>query len=538
MNLLSQLKESGEDFEFYQTTKEIIEALVQDIRGQRGYRNKLTSVLDVGAGNGKVLMSLKAQAEFSELLAIEKSMTLINQLPEEVLVVGAEFWEQSLLTKQVDVVFCNPPYSEFAGWAEKIIRQASAGYVYLVIPTRWEDSQPIADAVKYRSATVKVIGKFTFEKAEDRRARAIVHLIRVSIERDYHRESKGITGAFTRFFAEEFSALAEKFDDGWETVDAGKGGRRRPLDGVTPGPDYPARLVALYDEEMALIRRNYDKLGELDGGLMRELGISPEHVKECLFNRLKGLKFDYWSELFRNLGAIRSRLTAKSRQAMLEKLQKHTEVDFTLSNIWAIIVWAIKNANRWMEEQFIYTYEELVEKANVVLYKSNKKVWTDAHWRYADERPSRYALDYRIVTHRAGGVNSSSYSWQRGLQESAGLLLSDLLTLANNLGFTCSSEIPKLSRDGLRDWTPGTLENFAGNDGELLIDAKGFKNGNLHIRFNKRLMLAMNVEYGRLKGWLMSPQEAADELNDPEAAKLFNTHIQLNAGSPALLICA
>ena len=71
---------------------------------------------------------------------------------------------------------------------------------------------------------------------------------------------------------------------------------------------------------------------------------------------------------------------------------------------------------------------------------------------------------------------------------------------------------------------------------ELLFDVRAFKNRNLHLRLNQRFILALNVEHGRLKGWLNSPQEAATELRDPEAAKFFRSNLQLNAGNPTLLL--
>jgi hypothetical protein len=49
-------------------------------------------------------------------------------------------------------------------------------------------------------------------------------------------------------------------------------------------------------------------------------------------------------------------------------------------------------------------------------------------------------------------------------------------------------------------------------------------------------MLALNVEHGRLKGWLRSGQEAARELDEPAAAQYFNSNAQLAAGDPTLLL--
>jgi hypothetical protein len=55
----------------------------------------------------------------------------------------------------------------------------------------------------------------------------------------------------------------------------------------------------------------------------------------------------------------------------------------------------------------------------------------------------------------------------------------------------------------------------------MLMDVRAFQNGNLHIRLNQQFALALNVEMGRLKGWLRTAAEATEELGQPEAAKYF-----------------
>jgi predicted RNA methylase len=183
--LVTQLKANGEDHEFYPTTNEIIKAVVADLKKQADihWRNKFSSVLDIGAGHGKVLLALR-EAGLNKLHAIEKSPLLCRELDDSILIVGTDFHQQSLLSKDVDVVFCNPPYSEFEDWTYKIIREAASHIVYLVIPVRWEQSIRITDAIRFREAKAKKLGQFTFEDSEDRNARAVVNLVRLDLEKD------------------------------------------------------------------------------------------------------------------------------------------------------------------------------------------------------------------------------------------------------------------------------------------------------------------------------------------------------------------
>src|SRR5437879_1351839 len=73
---------------------------------------KYESILDIGAGHGKTLEKIRDYFNrsagdrhdhaFRQLVAIEKSPILCEQLDPAILIVGTAFEEQSLLSKQVD----------------------------------------------------------------------------------------------------------------------------------------------------------------------------------------------------------------------------------------------------------------------------------------------------------------------------------------------------------------------------------------------------------------------------------------------------
>lgn len=568
--LVERLKAEDQDFEWYPTTDEIIAAMVKDLKAIQ-YRTfdedgelkkpssrwhnsvrmyEYDSLLDIGAGNGKVLIKLRYEAAevdsngermerrfcwFKDLYAIEKSPILCEQLDDDIKIVGTELFEQSLLSKQVNVIFSNPPYSEFEEWVVKILREAAAQLVYLVIPQRWQDSHRIQSLLKYREAEAHVVGSFDFENAE-RQARAKVHLIRIEL-------AKQKDDAFERFFNEAFGAPRSKFprpaDDDKEKPEA-KEPDKSAFEQLVVGPTYPEAMVNLYLGELAKIEANYKAAAQLDPDLLREFDISWARMMGCLKQRLSGLKNVYWSELFGRLNAITDRLTSKKRQCLMNALQKHAEIDFTLSNIHVVILWMIKHANQFLDEQLIETFEEMVEAANVRCYKSNQRVFEKDAWRFREAKHTHIALDYRIVCHRIGGIRSD-YGGRRGLEERAVMFLGDLLTVGRNLGFMCDTADSRLHAASYHHntaWNSGTKHEFyctrAGRR-ELFYDAKAFLNSNVHIRLNQKFALALNVEYGRLKGWLKSGAEAAEELQDPEAAKWFNTTLRLGPANVPML---
>src|SRR6185437_16939358 len=121
--LVKNLQAASQDFEWYPTTEPMIATIV---RASGTDRSRLESVLDIGAGDGRVLLTLQKTYEHASLFGIEKSPILQQAQPESITPVGVDFWEQDLMSLPVTVAFSNPPYSEFVQWAERIISTVHA----------------------------------------------------------------------------------------------------------------------------------------------------------------------------------------------------------------------------------------------------------------------------------------------------------------------------------------------------------------------------------------------------------------------------
>lgn len=537
--LIADIKKKNEDFEFYPTTDEIIFSLIKDIKRLKNtheykYDCNFDSILDIGAGNGKVLKAI--DKEFGmRLYAIEKAETLKQLLDQSVYIVGTDFNEQSLLDKTIDVTFCNPPYSDYINWCTKIIRETCSPYVYLVIPKRWKNCEDIKAALKYRDAKYSTIGEFSFLEA-DRQARAVVNLIRIDLANE-------ADDAFDRFFNEEFKDLKEKFDNIKEDKDEyGHDKKDNRFRALVLGDNYVKTIVQMYNKDIEKIKKNYLYVQKLDADLLKEFEVSPKKILTLLKERLKGLKNLYWDELIGRMSEITDRLTVKMRKSLLSTLNKNAHVDFTESNIYAVVLWILKHAGERIDTQLIDVYEELISKANCKNYKSNQKVMEFDRWRYENNKPTHMYLEFRLVVEYWGGIESEFYSpngeWK--LSESAGGHIRDLMTVANNLGFKCSTADDRLYRWGDRQpWKPGKPQIFEyrGKKGkpEVLFEVKAHKNRNLHIRMNQKFALALNVEMGRLKGWIHSGKEAGEELSDTKAEFYFKSNFSLLA-SPFTMI--
>lgn len=611
---------NGTDFEFYPTTNEILDAMYWDIKeNKKDYRNRYEyqsiDILDIGAGNCKLYdrfreisnenkeydsynnLEREKMLGISKYMVIEKSQTLLNHMPSEVFVVGTDFHENFLVDKKTDIVFCNPPYSEYAHWTQRIIREANAEFIYLVIPKRWGKSQGIRKALKDRKARVKIVGDFSFEDAEDRKARAKVSLVKVLLKPKIKHNISGefFEGSqidpFEMWINETFNftnAQPKKKDDSFYEKQKAREELKNQLVNAT---DLVGTLIELYNKEMEKLVTNYKKVADLDSEILEELNVDIKSLKQGLMTKIEGLKYKYWQEVFDNLGDIKKRLTKRSRNTLVNILNSQTNIDFTSSNIRAVVIWVIKNANKYYDNQMLEVYDDFTTEEGITLYKSNQRFNKD-DFRYLkrDKKLEKYSLDYRLVKH--GFLDDYDKKYRSNLSQAQIDAIEDIVTIGKNLGFKINtfdfSSIQRgnkinlcFTREGenklLKIGTKtaqGKIEevyfhtNTPNEDGERVMEKdgvfyvysedsnneyhylingvyyhpdavytqdevfttiKGFQNGNVHYQFNKKFIKKLNLEVGRLRGWIKSPSEAAEEfdITMEEAAEYWKSTYQV-----------
>lgn len=535
---LRKVQSAGEDFEWYPTTDEIIAALKRDLSYQItcDYRRDSShAFLDIGAGNGKVLTAVSTIEDIGKLYAIEKSHTLIDLMPKEIFILGCDFWHTSLIDKDVRLIFSNPPYSRFEEWSVKILREApAASTIYLVIPERWMTAGKLDVEIQHREATRKILGTFDFASAEDRQARAKVHLVKIQLKQvDRYERDDPDNDPFTRFFNETFTFTEAEEDE-------------RPFEEKLADAQLVNRmnfieaLCHLYDARMLELQRNYQAICGIPTDILEEFDIKKPGLVKSLKMKLATAKKEYWQRLFEGMEEIRTRLTKKSRRAIQELMQSQTGIDFNRDNCYAVVLWVIKNANGYFDNQLVETFEEMIEHANVENYISNKRIFTWNRFTYSsqiEENATHYRLKvgHRMVLHRCGGLEVR-WGDRRGISERACDFIGDLLTLASNLGFTIIDRAP---REHEFDDSTARVYRFRNADGvgESLIRMRAFQNNNLHLQFHPDFIHALNVQHGKLKGWLRNDAEAAHELEIPieVAAKHFQPGFRLTGSSFARL---
>ncbi len=558
MNLIEQLKDAGQDFEFYPTTKEMIRTIFEHRRHPysdgSGYSvDDFGNVLDIGCGtcnfkrfvddlnkplerpNGDYVDHSKC-VSIKQYYVMEKSRILIDRLPADAIVLGVDFHENTLIDKPVDTIFCNPPYSEYEDWTVKIIRESACKEIYLIIPQRWKNSERIkAELDKlpkrytrrsdYRDyeEPAQVIGSFDFLDAE-RAARAKVDIVYIS------KEHAAKDSGFNQFFDEIFdmSAKSDKFD--FQSAEY----QTEMKNELLTGRNKIEILCNGYAEAQRTLFEHFQAICSLDADILEVIGIKKKNVQEALKMKFKGLKTLYWNLAFDCLEEITSRLTSTSRDKIKSQFDKLLTVDFNASNVYALVIWVIKNANQYYKSQMVDFFLNMASPDNVQNYKSNQKVFARNQWGYNRRSHSHYTLDYRIVCSSSSLPSEGDrYYSHPTIREKMEIKLQDVCTVANNLGFHIGeTQYP----EGY-----GQKGHCMLKDGTELFEFKLYMNGNVHLKFNKEFIKALNVEVSRELGWIHSREDIAREFV-PEMAKgaekYFDKTLNIALSNvPALMNC-
>lgn len=538
LSLVKELKQNKQDHNFYPTTQAIINLINHDIETRFQYRTDKISLLDVGCGNGKTVMSLTANKRYG----IEKSAILREQLDSSVIVLGCDLFDQVLFDKQFDVIFSNPAFKAddgtelFPTWAAKVITEARAHTIYLVMPTRWQSKRIIMDAINnrlpehpnkrvrehYPHKPFTILGTESFKDAE-RQARITVDVVAIHLHPGEGRHTSMVTDPFENWFKSYFKLpTREQFAERRETeLNKFKANALIERRGLVHN------LAVSYQAKVDHMLNNYKSLESLDPDLLETIGITLESVMEAVKIKMTSLKSEYWRLLFDQIEPITSRLTKDSRTKLLERIFDNTAVEFTVSNAEAIILWVIKNANEYFDNQFLDMMDTLTSPGNIKAYKSNDRVFKREEVRYNRwafvKKASHFTFDLRIVVP------------QKGLS-----FLSDLFVVCSNLGFDIAG-MKTVSNKEWQECNTHEFEYFDHGAGKMtkLMKVRWFNNGNFHLFLCPKLLMKMNVEHGRLRGWIRTAQEASEEMEYPieQVSTAFGINHQISANTFPLL-CA
>lgn len=533
-SLLDLVKQNNEDFEWYPTTNEMLEVLSKKIKEIKETKCLcIESMLDIGAGDGRVLKYFDKDLRLNNIHAIEKSRTLIDSMDRNILVVGSDFNQTSLIEKTYDLVFCNPPYSSYKEWVMRILREINSLFIALVIPSRWQDDNDIKRVVESRKGLeYEVLESTDFLNAE-RSARAKVDIVlfkTIRVTNKYDNDEDIFADNLIKQFKLQhlFDDIEEsKYDDNKKRADEIEEKTYQVANG-----DLIEFLVSEYEREYNEFLESLNHLNAINSGLLKCMNVDKKKLLKGIKSKLRDLKNLYWKELFSKLDAIRNRLTSTYAGYLHESVIVENNVDFNKDNIYSVVLWVIKNADKYIEKSYLSFFERMAKGENVLYYKSNQRFNID-NWRYANREdksrtPNPYKLDYRIVLHRVAYLSYSRFyhddDWTNFLR--------DLKVIGRNLGFF-TENIALTRFDGIQKYME------LSNNCKSLFEVKQYKNGNAHIKFSMEFMEKLNIQVGRINNWIKNKAEAREEfknISDEELDYLFEKPIGISVGDSVKML--
>lgn len=532
LKIVKTLKENGEDFEFYPTSAEMLEAILHAIQNEparkewgpdkeiRRYTiesqlNHCANILEIGAGTGEFLDMMRRLKERTHdgwnFYAVEKAPTLLEILLKKgYSILGTDFDECTLLDKRADLIFCNPPYSKYVKWTTRIITESDAPWIFLVIPQRWKYNLTILQALKDTKSDVRTIWSGDFIEAE-RAARARVDVLLI----DRRREKDD---AFNAWFDANFQP--ERPTEKEETLEQ----RTENLAGQIATAENKIELVVNgYNAEMERLVKNYRAVCSLDEELLKEIGLTKSALQASFKQKIDGLKILYWRAIFHQFDEITSRLTYENREEMRRKLSEKQNIDITAGNIYAVLLYVCQHVNDYFDKQIINLFKRLSDEKNVIPYKSNQKVFQEEKHRwnqYNKDNKTQYTLDYRIIaSSRVLGVD---WSWDGS--ELRRVNPGDFLAVARTMGFQITSQ-DEAKETGKKYYIYSGKNVFC----EYIV----YKNGNLHLKLNRKFVTAMSVYVARRLGWIKNKQDIRDNFPEDQiktACEYFDFTTAITAG--------
>lgn len=528
--IVKELKQNNEDFEWYPTKQNMIETIIQDIQSlnSKTIQKQAKSILEIGAGDCRVVNEISKHCGIQDISVIEKAQTFIAKMPLNIKLIGTDFYSTDLSDKPVNIIFSNPPYSDYANWFATIVEHAFCSLAYLIVPERWINNESIKSALKKRNVDAQVIFSDDFLDGE-RQARAKVDIVRLNFTqygRNEQSSSRFNAGdyfsyldsdPFDYLFSETFDDLEQNFttdklneaEEKWNTKIVALKNRTSEVNIES--------LVEDYEQELDHLYSNYRSILSLDANLIHQLGLDLEKIKVNLRGHIHGLKHKYWEMFFNVYDVIYQYCTAETLDILKRKLSQQTSIEFNKENIYAMTTLILRYAEMYKEKQLINWFYRLSESDNVKLYKSNQRVFKDEDWRYIrrnndnhDNKPSHYQLDYRIVTRYLGRIDG----WFN--QREVANHLNDLTVIARTLRMNAENQITFSDTEKMQYGQRYPLY-FTDQSGEkqVLAEVKFFKNGNAHLFLNQDFTLRLNVEVGRLLGWVKTKEQASEEMGYP-----------------------
>ena len=237
----------------------------------------------------------------------------------------------------------------------------------MVIPQRWKDDTEIMNLLKAFKTDYTILGSFDFLEA-DRVARAKVDVVRFQKQKfkdryyRYDAQEDIDPDTFNVWFNQAFGIEQtekemkdEKYESDYDRSKRYHENKTQTIKNALVSSDESKAsiLVRLYNQEYEKLMNNLKAIMALDEDVLADFNLSVALIKTALKEKMKNLKILYWDMVWNEFDEITDRLTWATRKLLKEQFQELYYMDFTIENIYALVLYVVKNANRYFDSQLV-----------------------------------------------------------------------------------------------------------------------------------------------------------------------------------------
>lgn len=422
----------------------------------------------------------------------------------------------SLVDKEVDLIFCNPPMDKYEEYCKRIFEESLAGYALLVLPIEWKSNAEIKAYAKANRFEIEVIGAVGYIKDNQRAKAELVLFYRFSSEailkkklgKDYDLEV-----LFQELECYRSSLIHELEDE-----------KKEEIANETQGMDQESffeYLLKRYKKEHQDFFKNFKSLSHLSSHFLSAIKVEGEDIVEATKRFERKHKKFYWSECLSRMPTFNLLLTQKQQGELLGEFA-HRGVDFSRENIPSVLAFSLKYCKERERENFCNFWERLANEDNLADFSnliSNPKPYTH----YPNEKLFyKGRLKEKVICTYAGRYDDYYPNHLRdvGIAYLIEILLQSMGYQDLSYRYSDKSVITPQDRVNL---PLGISFLFAGE--KQVVKFTAYKNRKLHIHFNQTTIALINLRVFIYLGWITNIKEAKESF-DTLKSELLTQELQ------------
>lgn len=570
---VQELKLNNQDFEFYPTTKEMLDVIKKDLLSSfittkkkklfkseeyetglflsRNIKNNEIKIIDIGAGNGDSLNYLakflngtvfsdlfyygyndKNTVEYDNLLhgnrelpsisklAIEKSFILTQSYKKDKIHLISSDYDENFYIGNNDIIFCNPPYSNYRSWLLKTLANAmNSPLIYFIIPSNWKNDKYLQEELNLNwknKFKFDVLDTFDFNNA-NRAARVQVDIVRIEAIENLDPKYDFVKSLFDTNELKQCKEKTKQINNEINNCLTLKNEQ-----------DFASSLVNSYNNEMKLLQNALVSLSHVPiDNLSLLLNLDYAEIQKRYQILINTLNSKYWDIIVNKTSSVKKKLIKEYSDKIMNQITD-TNMEFTLSNIYMVISKLLYTINDNMNKQVLTVYNDLIKNSPTEKYKSNYNFFVNQKTEIKD---TRCKLTQRVILEMGFFSKAIEVDYngkpKNKLTENTSNRILDLIIVIESLGYKTDFDPKTLYCErGVTYKVEGV--QLVTNKDINLFEFKVFLNGNIHIKMNETILQKLNIIKGLLEGWIVNTNEIMEEFDVNEEVALEMVNIKLN----------